>query len=231
MSGFDAALAEDTGGALVPAFPNADLARTEIHKKFLEQVRSIQAEAGALTVTDDVTFKGAIALAGRAKEIASLVEKARKAAVEEPNAYVKAVNSACKALTEPLDAATNGLKGKINQHQRKIELARQEQERKAREAVEKENARLAKLAAKKGLDVPPVTVVAPVVQKETVHRAESGASVHMRKSWKWELMNRAVVPDEYLMLDEKAVNAAVKAGIRQIVGIRIFEAEDTVLKF
>ena len=41
--------------------------------------------------------------------------------------------------------------------------------------------------------------------------------------WKHEVIDAAAVPREYLMVDDAAIKAAVKAGIRAIPGVRVFE--------
>jgi hypothetical protein len=73
-------------------------------------------------------------------------------------------------------------------------------------------------------------VVAPVVPVQKVFRSETGSSVHLRKDWVWEVLDISMIPGKYLMVDKVAVNQAVKSGIREILGIRIYETESAIIK-
>lgn len=58
---------------------------------------------------------------------------------------------------------------------------------------------------------------APVVAYE----APKAAGVTSRKTWTYEVYDEAVVPREYLMLDDKKIQAAVANGERMITGLMI----------
>jgi hypothetical protein len=45
----------------------------------------------------------------------------------------------------------------------------------------------------------------------------------VRRSYKAEIENEALVPREYLSVDQVKINAAVRSGAREIPGVRIFE--------
>ena len=71
------------------------------------------------------------------------------------------------------------------------------------------------------MEVPQV-VVPTVAPQQTVTRTETGSG-HMRMVWEIEVIDPAQVPRKYLTVDEKAIRADVKAGIREIPGVKIFE--------
>jgi hypothetical protein len=117
---------------------------------------------------------------------------------------------------------------------------RAEQERLRREANKKLLA-AQKAAAKKK------TEAALAKQKETIETLKEevdalppeGAplgvktdetTLYSRKTWKWETKDVKKVPDTYVqrMVDTKKVDLAVKNGVRQIPGIRIWEDEEMV---
>jgi len=50
------------------------------------------------------------------------------------------------------------------------------------------------------------------------------------KKWTWELENENLVPREYLCIDEKKITEAVKHGVRNIPGIKIFEKEEITMR-
>jgi len=105
------------------------------------------------------------------------------------------------------------------------------EERAKREAEEIEAARkkAEEEAAKHEIQAPVVT--APVIPvKGKVTRTETGAAAHERKAWKAEVINEAEIPREYLTVDMKKINEAVKMGAREIPGVRIFEETSTVFR-
>jgi hypothetical protein len=48
----------------------------------------------------------------------------------------------------------------------------------------------------------------------------------VRKVAKFEVLDAAKLPREYLCADEKAIRAAVNSGTREIAGVRIWEDLD-----
>jgi hypothetical protein len=54
--------------------------------------------------------------------------------------------------------------------------------------------------------------------------------VHLRKDWVWDVLDISLIPPKYLVVDKVAVNQAVKSGIREIPGIRIYETESAIIK-
>jgi len=114
---------------------------------------------------------------------------------------------------------------------REAESATQEKERRAREAAQIEAARKKAEEEAKAVEIEAPVVVPPVVPKaENVARADTGAAAFQRKSWEFEVEDIGNIPREYLLLDEKKVRDAIRMGIRNIPGIRIFETTKTVLR-
>ena len=50
------------------------------------------------------------------------------------------------------------------------------------------------------------------------------------KKWTWELENENLIPRDYLCIDEKKIAEAVKQGVRNIPGIKIFEKEEITMR-
>lgn len=112
--------------------------------------------------------------------------------------------------------------------------AREEAARKAEEEARKNAASEAEIAAAKkaaeeeaakhNIEAP--TIPDPVFQKtDTVTRTETGAAAFSRKPWKFEVENLAEVPEEYTkrVINDQAIKDAIKQGVREIKGIRIYQ--------
>lgn len=126
---------------------------------------------------------------------------------------------------------------RIEAEQREIREAAEVKAREAAEALKKETDAAARAALERTIaeeteaaNAPVQVAVAPVIPEipKTV-RTESG-SAHQRMTWEFEIEDKSMVPPEYLMVDEKAIRQAVKAGIRQIPGVRIFELASTTFR-
>lgn len=194
---------------------------------FKAECLALDGAARALTVADQASLHEGVRLSTVAKGLWGGIEDARKGYVEAPNAFVKQVNNLAKAYQEPLKAVERLLDGKVLDYQTRQEMER----RKAQEAANQEAARMqAELNAEAeahGIEAP--QVVAPVIpEPPATVRTEEG-SAHLRRVWDFEIVDAAQVPREFCTPDQAAIRQAVKAGIREIPGVRVFE-KTTLIK-
>lgn len=224
-----------TRGKKVSASPPAKIAALDLESArsrfgwVHQEIDRLKGDAEIVSITTEDHLKGAVAMAGQAKSLGKKIDEQRRVAIEEPNGFVKAVNAFCKDFTSKLDAIESGLKRKIADYQYRLELERREAERKAQEAANKLQEQLNREAQEK--KVAPVEVPMPVMPKaDTVARAETGATAHVRKQWKGEIVIPGEVPREYCSPDQRKINEAVKAGLRSIPGVRIFEDIQSVIR-
>ena len=99
----------------------------------------------------------------------------------------------------------------------------------SREEAEKLQEKLNAEAKEKNIEAP--QVAAPVMpEPEKVARSETGSAAYSRKDWTFEVQDAAQVPREYCEVSAKLIRNAVKAGIREIPGVRIYKENKTVLR-
>ena len=160
---------------------------------------------------------------------------------------IKQLDTERKELTKPLDEVKAKIMDKyrpaleqLTQAQRLIDgviagyleeqrKIQQEKQRKADEEARKEKERAeakAKEWAAKGNDKKAEewldkseTVVAPVIQAPDT----KAAGISTREDWDFEISDASLIPREYLIPDEKAIRAFVKAtkGKKEIPGVKI----------
>ena len=135
------------------------------------------------------------------------------------NDQVAAINAAFKSITTPLDAATATLKGKVLAYNREQERIRQEEIKR----LQQEEAAKIIDAYISGEEIPLPTVIAPP-KAPTMTKVDFGKAV-TKKVWKFEVAFPMMVPRQYLMVDEARIRDAIKAGTREIAGIRIYQDE------
>jgi len=196
--------------------------------RFELKIQGMLEKANSHEVINDVTNTQAVEMATQAKGLYNEIEKLRKAMTDDPRQFVSAINNFAKVYTVKLKEIENTFKSQISSYAHKVEMLRREAERKAQEEAKKLQAKIDREAKAKNIE--PVQVVTPVLPtKPEPTRTESG-SASIRKVWTWKEVDISKVPHEYLVLDRVKVNKAVKAGVRKIAGIDIYEESQTVLR-
>jgi len=72
---------------------------------------------------------------------------------------------------------------------------------------------------------------APIEAPEAVTmKGIHGSSGSARTTWHWEITDISKVPEEFITVKEKELNALVKAGRREIPGLRIYSSTKTVVR-
>jgi hypothetical protein len=127
--------------------------------------------------------------------------------------YIKSVQDMFKVHTVKLDNIDGILEDKMIAFHAKLEEEKRKLEIKQQAKIEK--------AIEKGKPIP----VVPIVKVDTNVRSESGQTVYM-KVWTFEILDDRKVPRDYCLPAPTLIREAVKQGIRNIDGVRIFE--DTI---
>jgi hypothetical protein len=203
----------------------------------------MQAKAESHQVVDDASSQMCAEMAAQSRKVANAIEAKRKDKAAPYNAVLGALNSFTKKFKDRLAMIQRTLEDKnrpylIDKERKRreaeakaradAEKIRQEQERKRREAEE--------AAAKKGEEPPPPDPapmpVAAVPPAETKIKTDFG-SQRIETEWTWTIGDIRKLPDACLKERSAQVeaavrpwiNAQVKAGVREIPGVNIFEQE------
>jgi hypothetical protein len=133
--------------------------------------------------------------------------------LQDAEAQVKRVLVAYQAEQEAIRQA----------EQRRLQAAADEAARKERERLEKEAAKLKTPELREARLEQAAAVIAPVVTVAAVTPVIAGQSV--RKTWKARVVNQALVPREWLVVNEKALDAFAKAtkGAVPVAGVEMYE--------
>jgi chromosome segregation ATPase len=203
------------------------------------QVSDFVSPAKGLKVTDASSASDAVETGKKVKDYQKQIEALRKELVGPLNDRVKAINEYAKGLAAPLNEVETHLKREIARFEDEQERIRQAELRKLEELREQERLRLeAEAAAHKQESLPESARGIDVVKnlelqavdreiRREEKKVEASAISNVRRPWKGEVVNESVIPREYLTVDMTKINAAIRAGVREIVGVRIFQ-ETTV---
>lgn len=198
--------------------------------------KAIDAQRKAIILEPSEFVKGVNGLCKMITDSLDETERTTKAKIGQYQARVemerrereRKAREEAEALQRKLQAEAEAANRKAMEEAKK----RAEEEARARKASEAEieaaKKRAEEEAAKNAVVAP--TVAAPVVQEAPkVTRTEAG-SASQRKVWTFEIEDPGAVPREYLTVDEKKIRDAVRMGVREIAGVRIFEESKTVFR-
>lgn len=169
--------------------------------------KAFLSDAKELTVTQE-THGQAIDFTANVSRALKELEKKRKELVKPMNDSVREINKFFRSLKVPFDQANEIMRQKLTEY-------RKEEEKKRKE-LEKE------LQTEMGIPI-------AVPKQHTTQRGQEGQAI-VKKYWTYEVEDLSKVPREYLLLDDKKVKDAIKQGIRNIKGIRIYEEERLTIR-
>jgi len=199
-------------------------------QKVEDRVLSLTGRANSFVVktTDDV--EAASEFLKKIKDAGRKIEDKRLEFTGPLNQSLKAINTTFKKLREPLEQAKRVLSDKIlswrrieNERARKAEeVRRKEEEEKIRKIME---ARKAEVSAEKKQEMIEEIIEEdeqkPVIEKPkgTIGKART------RKVWTFKVEDFSQVPDKYKLLNQVEVNEDIRAGVRKIDGLKIYQKE------
>ena len=235
------------------------MTQTQIENIETKEVLSIRTEGEGLAamawdlVVTETTMGEANDLLGWIAGNNKRLEAQRVSLVKPLNDHVKFINGLFRDWMEPLKSANEIVRSKVlayTREQTRIaakaqavedERIRTEQARLAaeEERVRAEHARLEAEAEAANAPpppplpppvatMPPSPAPIPVAPQKTTRSPL--ATTTIKKIWRYEITDPGAVPREYLVVDEKKIAAVVRAGLRSIAGVRIFETEQLAVR-
>lgn len=179
-------------------------------------------------VTDEQSAKAVIEVLGKIVGARKLAEEQRTAITKPLLDEKRQVDNRFKELAGPLDGAEQALKSVVAAYREKVEAERREriakEERNRRERQAREDAKAAKEKRE------PIRHAAPRIEAEPEPTMRSGGhAATVRKVWKIEVLDATAVPRHYCKPDEQAIRSAVKDGVREIDGVRIYEDDQVAV--
>lgn len=194
------------------------------------QATTFAAQAMILKVTDKASEQKATDLLLQLRSIRKEGKEKLDFLVKPLKEHVKRIEAEFKPGFEKLEESERQLGAKVlgwrQMEFQLVEKTRAEEARKADEAADRgdQKAALQHATAAVSAQGPARVTQASAMVSASVTNI-SRAQVGTQKRWTFEVVSLAKVPKEYLELDSVKVNAAVKSGLREIPGLRIFQKE------
>lgn len=194
-------------------------------------------------IDDDVMAGHSADFAKDLKAETAATEATRKR-VKDPVLHAqRLIDASAKALTDQLGNATTLVMARIMSYlQLKEAKARAEAEAEARRLALEAEAKIAEAqqtgtiedadTAWKAMDeaqqAEELATAKPLELTRT--RSQSGSLAGLKETWTYEVTDIAKVPVPYLTVNDAIVKAAIKAGTREIPGLRVFAEHKAMIR-
>lgn len=196
--------------------------------QFRSAIQAMQAEVNELDVDDSKTEAKAAEMTAQLKKIGKAIAEKQESIIGEASKFVNQVQKFTLPFRKDIEAIEAQVKRKLAVYGYKKELQRRAEEAAARAAAAEVQAKIDAEASALGIE--PVTIPLPVIPVESGPiRTESGTTSFVKK-WTYEVVDVSAIPARYMMADptnRTAVMQDIRAGVREIPGLRIFEAVTT----
>lgn len=195
-------------------------------------------EASALVIQSNEDYELAGEFVRRIARLKKELNETRRSMTRPLDESKKRIMDLFRRPEQQLDEANTAASRKMLAWKQEQDRARREAEAAAAEAARKERERLEKqaaAAAKRGQQEKAAALSAAadsMPAAPVVHIPEAtAAGVSTRQVWKYEIVDKAALPREFMTPDEKAIGAVVRArqGDTNIPGVRVY-AEETLVK-
>jgi len=147
------------------------------------------------------------------------IEEKRKSFTAPLNQSLKEINNTFKAITEPIEECKQELSSRLMSW-RFQEQARIRAEQEKAEKEEERRRKIQEAHAAKGHkvneEITPVAKPVPFAINDTTKT---------RTVWTHEITDESLIPRTYLIVNSAAITKAVREGVRDIPGIKIFQKE------
>lgn len=197
---------------------------------FQAEADALRSAVFALTIKDQAGSAVASEHKAVAQKITKRIDAKVKEITQEATDYVAAVRNFAANLKAPLSEAKTEADHKISVWAQYVRIEREKQERAAREALAKEQAKIDKSAERKGIE--PVILPEPKLPPQrTKITTDSGTTFETRK-WKFEIIDPDKVDRKYCSPDPVKIREAVAGGARNpdLAGIDVFEHTQMVTR-
>ena len=147
------------------------------------------------------------------RDTEKMIEAKRLEFTKPLNQSLKAINATFKQVKEPLVEARGFLTNRV--------LTWKTAERERIEKEEERRRKIQEAHEKKGHEVKaPVVIDRPDTQI---------GNTQTRKTWTFEVVDFSKVPDDHKMINSPTIMAQVRAGVREIAGLKIYQKESIAI--
>lgn len=181
-------------------------------------VQSYQRALANVHVKDDDSLLAAGEFVKGIREEIKSIEAERVELTKPLNDHVKMINDKARKLKDPLQNIIYTVSQQMQKYQDRVRLRKKRlEERKAKKL--EEQGKPAEAAGRRAV-------------AERTQNTVKGSRVQaiQTKRWTYKVTDYSKISRRYLCLDEKAIRAAIRAGVREIEGLEIYQEHKTTVR-
>ena len=195
-------------------------------QKAYANIAAIAARAATIKIVDEPSNLEALDLAVINRKALKDATALQKEWVDPLSETIKRIKGVFARVIGPAETADAILSKKISDYRIKVKAAAEAEQARLLADAEKRRGEAEELAAVFGTEAP--IILDPIVSAPAKSVVTSAGTAGFRVNWHSEVVDAALVPDQYRVIDEKAIAADVRGGLRFIPGVRIWSTEDLV---
>lgn len=197
-----------------------DIVKNEI-QKFADKIETFRKFIEGLVVKKD-NFEVVVNTLVEVNAVKNMLDVQRRKFVDPLNKQVKQINEEFKKHTQPIEEIDDLLREKLIDYRRQlsVQLGRGLTAQDVLKSIEGKTA------------TPGEALELPVLQSEVVLPSTvicPQGEVIFRKVKKWRVKDENLIPRDYLSINEKKINEAVREG-REIPGIEVYYDDEVAVK-
>lgn len=196
-----------------------------------QSVLQMESASAMVVVTNAIEYQKAAAFLIEIDTAAKAIEETRKDFTRPLDELKKQWMDRFRPHIERLvDAKATVARAMQTWRSEQERMARAEQDRLRKEAEEKRKSEIDAALDKKDLAAARDIASAPVIAPTIIPTIPTVKGVTTRTDWRFEVIDPSLVPREYLMIDEKALQAVAtsRKNTAQVSGVRFFPVEAIV---
>ena len=200
-----------------------------------QDIHKLEVKAEGIVIKDAEQLNAAADILAAIKKQKKLIDDKRTSLVKPFNDAVKNLNAEFKPRITKAETLQRALEKAIREyHQEQARIAAEKkaaQEAEERRLEEEKQKKLAEAVAKdddKALaEAAAAEEQQAVLAKQEVKEPEkkvetANTNTNLIDNWKYQVVDEKAVPEHLKSVDDKKVKAAIKAGLREMTGLRIY---------
>jgi len=201
----------------------------ETQDKKIEEIKkdakALQIKVQKIKITTDKEVVQATEMLSQVNARAKRIEEIRLSYTKPLNDSLRKINADFKMALAPYEEMLKILKRAILDFRAEQEMKRRAEEEKLRKEAERKalaEAKKNRTSQKKALE----NVIVPTIEKQdsTIH--SSSGSLKARMVWKHRITDFSKLPDEYKVVNDKAIRSARQGGLMVIPGVEFYQEEE-----
>ena len=199
--------------------------------RYKEHIHSVLRRVNSIEVTNEKEQYEMIEIVAQGKTLLNDLDSHRKRVIAGPDKFVRAINAYVKGFRDNIENVIKIGKRKLDDYS-PMEIVKKYERDKEIKKVRKKVQKKIETAAKNAGIPKKLTPQLPALNIKKTHtpvRALSGTGT-IRMVWVAEIVDEKLIPRKYLTVNKIKIDAAVRAGIREIAGVSIKQVPDTNIR-